>query len=1005
MRIQPNTEEEEEDQSEIELEIDHLEEEDDNSRELAKAMIMSLYQLDIEEVGERFQVIDLGNRLEIIDWEEGPSDSYIVHKSELQDENFDMKTALTHQETVSQGRTGFPSMGEYPENHPATSWLLMRFAAQLEGEDPDERVQVDPVQEGYQVTILEEGISFTVTHQEVVNKAFDAKELLNIARNDEFWMESEEDAEEYLIRRATRVKLVQGRMKLMLGAMKPRNPRQKAKIPENAISAIERNAMRTKDLTRKIPKTLVISILINGKPVRALLDSGSMANFVSTTVVDQLKLEKEVLAKQLPVQLAVHGSRTKISCCTTVNFEYQGIKNSRRFDIANIDGYNVILGTPFFFQHKVAIGFNPNRVVIGCNALEPIVGVETAVIASAAMDIIEDELEKLRNQLRKEAEDLCTDAERTELPPLRAVNHRIPLIDENKIYPYRPAKCPDALKELWREKKEKYLTSKRWRIATGRNAIPILLIPKPPREDGELRMRATFDKRPQNENTVKMASPLPDIDTILRNVARHTYYTGMDGANAYEQIRVEPEDVWKTLFTTPDGTMESLVLQQGDCNGPAAYQMLMNHIFAPYIGVFMDVYLDDIIVYSDTIEDHMKHVRLVFDVLRREKLYLGADKMQFFAKKLKILGHIIDEGGIAMDPHKVDKIANWKVPTNKSLLSSFLGAVGFLAPDCKGIRIPMAVLTPLTGSTSVWKWTDTHQRAFEEVQSIVQEFSDHRRKPLDYSKGAPQINLVTDASMTGASGYISQGDDLRTTQVVTFWSGKFNSAQQNYPVHEQELLAIVESLKRFRPILHGARFQICTDHKGLEFIKTQKNLSPRQHRWVDVLNEFNYDIKYIPGETNILADALSRIYSDEPKGIERAGSEYVQDRETDDDLPGLAEVEEIVLIYTGATAIIESNLRKSNRLGEKPRIEYEILHGNRKRIPRGRRTGTETKPTSVEKEGDDKEDSPQDKKGSQEHEANPSGSVDPQIPTSVITMGELGIPMPDSLKGRTPPFS
>ncbi|KAJ3474431.1 hypothetical protein NLI96_g12462 [Meripilus lineatus] len=993
---------------------EHTTGKDDELRDLVRAMIMSTHQIEMEDLEERFQVIDLGNRFEIIDWEDRPSESCIIYKEQLGNEDFCMKKALTNREALeprSSKAKGFPTMGEPFERHAATSWLHMRFAAALEGENPDERVMIEPVTEGYRVIIPEEDISFVVTHQEVTDDSFDAGELLKLTREDDFILKTEEDAEGYFIRRAIRERNNRERTRIMFGAIQPRKPKKavNSKSADHFVSAIERNAMRTRDLTRKIPKTLVITVKINGKPVKALLDSGSMADFVSTTIVDQLKLEKEVLVKQLPVQLAVHGSRTKINSCTTVDFEYQGIKGPRRFDIANLDTYDVILGTPFFFQHKVAIGFNPSRVVVGCVEPEPIKGVETAIITSMAMDILEDELEKLRNQLRKEAEDLCTDAERTELPPMRAVNHRIPLIDEKRIYPYRPAKCPDALKKLWHEKKEKYLASGRWRIATGRNAIPILLIPKPRKDNEELKLRVTFDKRPQNENTVKLASPLPDIDGILRNVARFIYMTGMDGKNAYEQIRIEPEDVHKTLFTTPDGTMELLVLQQGDCNGPATYQTLMNHIFAPYIGVFMDVYLDDIIIYSNTIEEHMKHIRTVFDVLRWEKLYLGADKMQFFARKLKILGHIIDKEGIAMDPHKVDKIANWKVPTNKSLLSSFLGAVGFLAPDCKGIRIPMAVLTPLTGSTSLWRWTETHQRAFEEVQTIVQQHADHRRKPLDYSKEAPKINLVTDASMTGASGYISQGNDLKTAKVVTFWSGKFNSAQQNYPVHEQELLAIVESLKRFRPLLHGARFRICTDHKGLEFIKTQKHLSPRQHRWVDVLNEFDYDIQYIPGETNVLADALSRIYSDEPVGIERAKSEYVQDNDNNDDLPTLAEIEEDSPVYTGAAAVITTP-RKSSRLGTKPRVEYDVLHGNRQRKPRNE-VPKPKEPEIVPETERANQLEPNDNKAKGERKVkrnnkgkitviNPKESADPQIPNIVVTMGDLGIPMPDSIKGR-----
>ena len=117
-----------------------------------------------------------------------------------------------------------------------------------------------------------------------------------------------------------------------------------------------------------------------------------------------------------------------------------------------------------------------------------------------------------------------------------------------------------------------------------------------------------FDKREQNENTKKLASPLPNIEEILREVSRHKYKSLIDGKDTYEQIRVVPEHVHRTIFTTPDGTMESLVMQQGDCNVGATYQTLMNHIFASYIGVFVYVYLDDIIIFSDSIEEHVKHI-------------------------------------------------------------------------------------------------------------------------------------------------------------------------------------------------------------------------------------------------------------------------------------------------------------------------------------------------------------------------------------------------------------
>ena len=362
-------------------------------------------------------------------------------------------------------------------------------------------------------------------------------------------------------------------------------------------------------------------------------------------------------------------------------------------------------------------------------------------------------------------------------------------------------------------------------------------------------------------------------------------------------------------------------MQQGDCNAGATYQTLMNHIFASYIGVFMYVYLDDIIIFSDSVEEHIEHIRTIFNVLRREKLYLGPNKMQFFAEELKILGHVIDVKGIRMDPHKVDKVTNWKTPTNKDLLRSFIGAVGFLAPDCKGIRIPMGQLSTLTAELRPWRWDATAQRSFDEVKRIVNTHRDDRRKALDYSKGAEPIFVTTDGCLTGGGGFVSQGKEPEKANVVAFWSGKWNGAQQNYPVHEQELLALVETLKRFRGVLHGTKFTVRTDHRALTHFMKQKNLSARQHRWIDILSEFDFEIEYIPGETNGFADALSRIYSDEAPGVIRASSELVEDK---DELKTYQSVKvSPVYVETYLLSLMNAEVRRSSRLANKPVPNYK----------------------------------------------------------------------------------
>ena len=148
------------------------------------------------------------------------------------------------------------------------------------------------------------------------------------------------------------------------------------------------------------------------------------------------------------------------------------------------------------------------------------------------------------------------------------------------------------------------------------NAMPMLLLKKPGSTKDTPLLRTVINLRQRNANTRKMTSQLPDIEAVLRRVASKPYHSLIDGKDTYEQIRVVPEHVACTLFNTPDGTMVSEVMQQGDCNAGATYQSLMKHLFAPYIGVWMDVYLDNIVVYSDTAAKHIEHLKTILDVLK-----------------------------------------------------------------------------------------------------------------------------------------------------------------------------------------------------------------------------------------------------------------------------------------------------------------------------------------------------------------------------------------------------
>ncbi|KAG2106852.1 hypothetical protein BD769DRAFT_1366511 [Suillus cothurnatus] len=223
-------------------------------------------------------------------------------------------------------------------------------------------------------------------------------------------------------------------------------------VAEGTYPSIQRNVAVTRDFRRMIPKPVVIVVHINGRPARVLIDTGSLANFLSSTLADQLRVKRVTLEKPLTIQLAVQGSRSCVNFGTKVHFEYQKISEGRFFDIINLQNYDLILGTPFLFQHQVLVGFNLPRVVIRSTPALPIKGEQVSTLESWAVDAYEENLDKARQQLHAWAKPLCAKASQMGLPSLHAINHTIPLIDTEKIYKWCPSRCPEPLRPQWGEK-------------------------------------------------------------------------------------------------------------------------------------------------------------------------------------------------------------------------------------------------------------------------------------------------------------------------------------------------------------------------------------------------------------------------------------------------------------------------------------------------------------------------------------------------------------------------
>jgi hypothetical protein len=443
------------------------------------------------------------------------------------------------------------------------------------------------------------------------------------------------------------------------------------------------------------------------------------------------------------------------------------------------------------------------------------------------------------------------------LPPFREVNHHIPLIDDNIRYNYHLPRCPEALEEELRQKIDRYTTAGWWEMKAVYQASPLLCVPK---KSGKL--RTVVDARKRNDNTHKDVTPFPDQDQIRMDVARAKYRTKIDMSDAYEQIRVEVGDVWKTAFATTLGTFVSHVMQQGDCNAPATFQRLMTWIFREHIGIFIRVYLDDVFVYSNTINDHEGHLRIAFDTLRRHRLFLSRPKLDLYSEDMDCLGHRIDDQGLHADSDKMSRILEWRTPRSYPEVLRFLGLVKYLAHFMPDVSAYSSPLESICSNGRPFYWKPLHDTCLTRIKDLA------RKTPIlraiDTKINEP-IWVISDASGYGVGALYGQGPEWQNCRPAGFMSKKFTSAQRSYRTFEHEALAVIEALMKWEDKLVGRQFTIVTDHEALETIKTtnRDGKSGRLIRWDEYLSRFKYEVMHVPGEQNKVADCLSRYYEND----------------------------------------------------------------------------------------------------------------------------------------------
>ena len=446
------------------------------------------------------------------------------------------------------------------------------------------------------------------------------------------------------------------------------------------------------------------------------------------------------------------------------------------------------------------------------------------------------------------------------------VKHQINLSD-NTPFKQRHRRVPPNLYGEVKEHLEQLLEGGIIRKSHSPWASNMVLVRK---KDGSLRV--CVDYRELNVKTIKDAYTLPRIDEMLDRLSGSSYFSILDMKSGYHQVEVEESHKQRTAFTAgPLGFYEYNRLPFGLSNAPATYQRLMEECLDGLNHHICLVYLDDVIIFSDSYETHMERLGQVFQRLRDCGMKLSKKKCHLFQERVKYVGHIVSADGVEPDPAKIEKVRDWPVPTDVGGLRQFLGFAGYYRRFIKDFSKVARPLNDLlvggvrTGkkrkklkppSPMLWKWGAEQDAAFLKLKELLTE-----PPILGYADFAHPFELHTDASGDGLGAVLCQKIDGKQ-RVIAYASKGLSRAERNYSAHKLEFLALKWAIsEKFHDYLYGSCFTVLTDNNPLTYVLTKAKLDATGHRWLASLSAYNFNIKYRPGKCNNDADALSRLPS------------------------------------------------------------------------------------------------------------------------------------------------
>nr|APU93382.1 putative gag-pol polyprotein [Marshallia obovata] len=614
---------------------------------------------------------------------------------------------------------------------------------------------------------------------------------------------------------------------------------------------------------RAEPDVISGTFYVNSIPAAILFDPGATHSFMSYTFFALLNKPTRKLKRKFEIETAKGSLEVKEEiddCAITI----EGHDFPVSLFLVTLGSFDIILGMDWLSRCGAIVECKDKKILLKAPSGEQLIVCGDKVNAEAkiismikankfirrgcevflayAIENRKEEPKVHEVPVIREFPDVFPD-DLPGVPTEREIEFQIDLVPGAKPVaraPYRLA--PAEMKELMMQLQD--LLDKGFiRPSISPWGAPVLFVKK---KDGSMRM--CIDYRELNKLTVKNKYPLPRIDDLFDQLQGASWFSKIDLRSGYHQLRVREEDVPKTAFRTRYGHYEFLVMSFGLTNAPAAFMDLMNRVCRPMLDKSVIVFIDDILIYSKSHEEHATHLREVLETLREHKLYGKFSKCAFWLQEVQFLGHVINAKGVLVDPAKIEAVLNWNPPKTPTEVRSFLGLAGYYRRFIRDFSKIATPLTRLTRKDCKFQWSEKQEQAFQELKTKLTQ-----APVLTLPEGTEDLIVYSDASYQGLGCVLMQRG-----KVIAYASRQLKVHEVNYPTHDLELAAVVFALKVWRHYLYGVKCTIYTDHKSLKYFFEQKDLNMRQRRWLELIKDYDCEILYHPGKANVVADALSR---------------------------------------------------------------------------------------------------------------------------------------------------